>query len=78
MTINEGAGSGVGATTPFFLGDDDVPNSKTLVAKSVNIGNGQPLNTEKATQLTIIGNDTGATTSITITNNVTQAAVFGK
>ena len=67
MNINEGAGSGVGATTPFFLGDDDVPNSKTLVAKSVNIGNGQPVNTEKATQLTIIGNDTGATTSITIT-----------
>ena len=78
MTINEGAGSGVGATTPFFLGDDDVPNSKTLVAKSVNIGNGQPVNTEKATQLTIIGNDTGATTSITITNNVTLAAVFGE
>ena len=78
MTVNEGAGSGVGATTPFFLGDDDVPNSKTLVAKSVNIGNGQPVNTEKATQLTIIGNDTGATTSITITNNVTLAAVFGE
>lgn len=78
MTLNEGAGSGVGATTPFFLGDDDVPNSKTLVAKSVNIGNGQPVNTEKATQLTIIGNDTGATTSITITNNVTLAAVFGE
>ena len=78
MNINEGAGSGVGATTPFFLGDDDVPNSKTLVAKSVNIGNGQPVNTEKATQLTIIGNDTGATTSITITNNVTLAAVFGE
>mgnify|MGYP003115044877 FL=1 len=78
MTINEGAGSGVGATTPFFLGDDDVPNSKTLVAKSVNIGVGQPVNTEKATQLTIIGNDTGATTSITITNNVTLAAVFGE
>ena len=78
MNVNEGAGSGVGATTPFFLGDDDVPNSKTLVAKSVNIGNGQPVNTEKATQLTIIGNDTGATTSITITNNVTLAAVFGE
>ena len=78
MNINEGARSAVGATTPFFLGDDDVPNSKTLVAKSVNIGNGQPVNTEKATQLTIIGNDTGATTSITITNNVTLAAVFGE
>ena len=78
MTINEGAGSGVGATTPFFLGDDDVPNSKTLVAKSVNIGNGQPVNTEKATQLTIIGNDTGATTSITITNKVTIASIMSR
>ena len=78
MTVNEGAGSGVGATTPFFLGDDDVPNSKTLVAKSVNIGNGQPINTEKATQLTIIGNDTGATTSITITNNVTIASIMSR
>ena len=78
MTVNEGAGSGVGATTPFFLGDDDVPNSKTLVAKSVNIGNGQPVNTEKATQLTIIGNDTGATTSITITNKVTLASIASR
>ena len=78
MTVNEGAGSGVGATTPFFLGDDDVPNSKTLVAKSVNIGVGQPVSTEKATQLTIIGNDTGATTSITITNKVTLASIASR
>ena len=32
MDVNEGAGGGVGVTTPFFLGEDDVPNSKTLVA----------------------------------------------
>ena len=73
MTVNEGAGSGVGATVPFFLGEDDAPNSKTLVASSVNIGVGQGVNVAKATQVTIIGNDTGATTSITITNNVTLA-----
>ena len=77
MNVNEGAGGGVGATTPFFLGEDDAPNSKTLVASSVNIGVGAPVNVAKATQLTIIGNDTGATTSITITNNVTVASVTG-
>ena len=77
MTIKDGAGGGIGATTPFFLGDDDAPNSKTLVAKSVNIGVGQGVNVVKATQLTIIGNDTGATTSITITNNVTVASITG-
>ena len=59
------------------MGDDDAPNSKTLVAKSVNIGVGQGVNVVKATQLTIIGNDTGATTSITITNNVTVASITG-
>lgn len=75
MTIQEGAGGGIGATTPFFLGEDDAPNSKTLVANSVNIGVGQGVNVAKATQLTIIGNDTGATTSITITNNVTLASL---
>jgi len=77
MDVNEGAGGGVGATTPFFLGEDDAPNSKTLVANSVNIGVGTPVQTEKATQLTVIGNDTGATTSITITNKVTVASVMG-
>ena len=75
MTVNEGAGGGVGATTPFFLGEDDAPNSKTLVANSVNVGVGQGVNVAKATQITIIGNDTGATTSITITNNVTLASL---
>ena len=77
MDVNEGAGGGVGATTPFFLGEDDAPNSKTLVASSVNIGVGAPVNVQKATQLTIIGNDTGATTSITITNKVTIASITG-
>jgi len=75
MTVSEGAGSGVGATTPFFLGEDDAPNSKTVVATSVNINVGAPVNNVKATQLTIIGNDTGATKSITITNNVTVASL---
>ena len=78
MTVSEGAGSGVGATTPFFLGEDDAPNSKTVVATSVNINVGAPVNNVKATQLTIIGNDTGATKSITITNNVTIASIANR
>ena len=70
MTTTDAVG-GVGATTPFFLGDDDAPNSKTVVAKTVKIGIVPVEGTGKSTQLTIVGNDTGATTSITITNNVT-------
>jgi hypothetical protein len=75
MDVNEGAASGVGATTPFFLGEDDAPNSKTLVANSVNIGVGQGVDVTKSTQLTVIGNDTGATKSITINNEVTLATL---
>ena len=71
MTVAEGAGSSGGATTPFFLGEDDAPNSKTLVAKSVNIAVIQVGTVVKSTQMTVVGNDTGATTSITIRNNVT-------
>ena len=71
MDVATAAGSaGVGATTPFYLGEDDAPNSKTLVAKTVKIS---PIgvNSISSTTLIIIGNDTGATTSITVTNKVT-------
>ena len=71
MNVSQGASGKIGATTPFFLGEDDASNSKTLVAQTVVIGVGSGVNVAKATQLTITGNDTGATTSITITNNVT-------
>jgi len=75
INVSTGAGdSAPGATTPFFLGDDDVDNSATLVAKSVLIES-ITLNTAKSTQLTVIGNDTGATSTITITNNLTIASV---
>jgi len=74
VAVAGGGQGGGGATTPFFLGDDDVPNSKTLVAKSVRVS-AKPLSAAstlsgKSTQLTIVGNDTGATSSITVTNNV--------
>ena len=73
-----GAGAAA-ASISFFLGDDDVPNSKTIVGKSCNIGVValSPTNTTargKTTQLTIIGNTTGATKSITIQNLVVIAS----
>ena len=76
MTVGAAAGAagGAGATTPFFLGEDDVPNSKTIVAATVRIGvlplTALSTTTGKSTQLTVVGNDTGATTSITVTNRV--------
>ena len=82
LVQNPGGGQGGGgATTPFFLGDDDAPNSKTLVAKSVRL-QVKPLaaasgTSSKSTQLTIVGNDTGATTSITVTNNVVLSGGSG-
>ena len=75
MTVATAAGvTGVGATTPFFLGDDDAPNSKTVVAKTVNISV-KSVSKEKSTTLIAVGNDTGATTSITISNTVTNASI---
>jgi hypothetical protein len=75
MNVASGGGAGApGATTPFFLGEDDAPNSKTVVANSVRISLiALPQSTPVgglSTQLTVIGNDTGATSSITITNAV--------
>ena len=69
MTVLEAAGGGTtGATTPFYLGEDDAPNSKTLVAKKVTIGI-VAVDAVSTTSLIVVGNDTGATSSITITNN---------
>jgi|TARA_R110000823_G_scaffold81642_4_gene185670 hypothetical protein len=74
MTVLNAGGGSVGATTPFFLGDDDAPNSKTIVAASVKVGV-LPQQSTAATQLTVIGNDSGATNSITITNQVTLTSL---
>ena len=69
MTVASAAGGGTtGATTPFYLGEDDAPNSKTLVAATVNIAVA-PLDAAGSTTLVVVGNDTGATSSITISNN---------
>ena len=74
MTVGTGGQSGVGATTPFFLGDDDAPNSKTLVANTVIISV-IAVDVRKATSLIVVGNDTGATASITIQNKVTTLSL---
>ena len=68
MVELEGAGGGTtGATTPFYLGEDDAPNSKTLVAATVRIER-KAVSAAAVTTLIVVGNDTGATSSITITN----------
>ena len=75
MTVATAAGvTGVGATTPFYLGDDDAPNSKTVVAKTVSISV-KAVSKAKSTTLIAVGNDTGATTSITVSNTVTNASI---
>ena len=75
MTITQEATSNSAATTPFFLGLDDAPNSHTEIASEVQI-KVKKLGSPKSTQLTIIGNDTGATASITIQNNLVNIAVI--
>ena len=82
MTVQNPAGGNAStATTPFFLGEDDVPNSKTVVAATVSIGvlplSSNTTSTGAATTLTVVGNDTGATTSITVTNNVVLSGGAG-
>ena len=69
MVVLDNAGGGTtGATTPFYLGEDDAPNSHTLVAATVRIkAKAVPLKIHTTT-LIVVGNDTGATSSITITN----------
>ena len=55
-----------GATIPTFIGDDDRKNSITVVAKAVDLI-ARTLSSDINTQLTIVGNETGATYTIPIT-----------
>ena len=73
ITPGGAASSAGGFSTPFFLGDDDAPNSATEIATEVKIKAIQ-LITPATTQLTIVGNDTGATASVTIVNNLVTKA----
>ena len=60
-----------GATTPVFLDDDDLTNNITVVARSVSIIS-RALSTAKTSQITIVGNETGATYTIPITVRSSQ------
>jgi len=60
--------SATGTTVPFFLDEDDLPNSTSVVGKSVEI-RPKRLTRTQTTQLTIVGNETAATTTINITVN---------
>ena len=70
--------SATGTTVPFFLDEDDLPNSISVVGKSVEI-RPKRLTRTQTTQLTIVGNETAATTTINITvnRNRTFGAVVG-
>ena len=60
--------SATGTTVPFFLDEDDLPNSISVVGKSVEI-RPKRLTRTQTTQLTIVGNETAATTTINLTVN---------
>ena len=66
--------SATGTTVPFFLDEDDLPNSISVVGKSVEI-RPKRLSRTQTTQLTIVGNETAATTTINIT--VRRNRTFG-
>ena len=66
--------SATGTTVPFFLDEDDLPNSTSVVGKSVEI-RPKRLTRTQTTQLTIVGNETAATTTINIT--VRRNRTFG-
>ena len=66
--------SATGTTVPFFLDEDDLPNSMSVVGKSVEI-RPKRLSRTQTTQLTIVGNETAATTTINLT--VKRNRTFG-
>jgi hypothetical protein len=63
MVSAGGEVSAQGATIPTFIGDDDRKNSITVVAKAVDLI-ARTLSSDINTQLTIVGNETGATYTI--------------
>lgn len=67
--------SATGTTVPFFLDEDDLPNSISVVGKSVEI-RPKRLTRTQTTQLTIVGNETAATTTINLTVN--RNRTFGR
>ena len=75
LRVRAGAQVSAGGTTvPFFLDEDDLPNSISVVGKSVEI-RPKRLTRTQTTQLTIVGNETAATTTINLT--VRRNRTFG-
>jgi hypothetical protein len=76
LRVRAGAQVSAGGTTvPFFLDEDDLPNSISVVGKSVEI-RPKRLTRTQTTQLTIVGNETAATTTINLTVN--RNRTFGR
>ena len=69
--VTPGPGGNV-ATTPFFNDVSSATASTTMVAISIKLSV-LPQETENSTQLVVYGNDTGATSAITIRNLLTHA-----
>ena len=71
MVVGEGAEINVaGATTPIFLSEEEKKRSITVVAQRVNITS-RSLTSVIKTQLTVIGNKTGATFTVPLTVKAT-------
>ena len=66
MVSAGGEVSAQGATIPTFIGDEDRKNSITIVAKSVDLI-ARTLSSDISTQVTIVGNETGATVTLPVT-----------
>ena len=68
QAVGEGAEVNVaGATTPIFLSEEEKKRSITVVAQRVNITS-RSLTSVIKTQLTVIGNKTGATFTVPLTD----------
>ncbi len=72
MTVVTPGPGGNAASTPFFNDVSSATASTTIVAVSVKI-EVLAQESENSAQLVVYGNDTGATSAITITNNLTHA-----
>jgi hypothetical protein len=69
-----GASVETGATIPFFLSDADSKSTITVTASSVNLIS-KVVTVATTTQLTVVGNETGATYTIQVTVNPSPSSI---
>lgn len=75
MTVAAGASvPDQGATIPVFLNDDDLTNNIVVTARSVTITS-RAITSVKTTQITVVGNETGATYSMSIRVRPTEGGI---